>query len=495
MAEAAGVFDLRRIGLIAGVSAVIIFAVLFLFVRGCANSSRTNNSYSVVYSNLDLKDAANTVARLKELAIPYEIRDEGRSIAVPKVRSDEARLSLAEKNLPAGGVVGWEIFDESKLGATDFDRRIQLIRAISGELCRTIRTIRAIDDVRVQIVMPETKLFATQTVPVTASVLLKLKPGEELSDEKINGIVHLVASSVENLQLENVTVIDNTGRILTAKNTYLVLPKEIEETPVPVISVVSIEASPLITKGSIVIIHTPEVKILAPTILAVPSLEAKLLISTANFSPEEKMLLKVRAKKEVERDLAGKAQEILNRFYPPNSVIVKVNADLKQAPSSTQFKLNDLKITSLTAIVLIDNRFEMASSLKQTTYKTVAAAIGYNQKRGDKILIQKVPFHLANPLIDNSKTTFTQQKPVYGRGLNWLKIALAILLIGLAVLIISKIAQALLSRKKIEEQPIMPVVGTQSNPRPAASMAAQLKSFAESNPDKIAELLRKWLTE
>jgi flagellar M-ring protein FliF len=150
MAEAppaAAGFDIRRMLLLGGVSVVVIFAVLFFLFRGCAPAVRGPN-YTVIYSNLELKDAANAIARLKELAIPYEIREEGRAIAVPKDKADQARLGLAEENLPAGGVVGWEIFDEARLGATDFDRRIQLIRAISGELSRTIRRIQAVEDAR-----------------------------------------------------------------------------------------------------------------------------------------------------------------------------------------------------------------------------------------------------------------------------------------------------------------------------------------------------------
>src|SRR3989339_142679 len=205
--EAQAGFDIRRTLMLAGVGVVLLFALLFFFFRGCASGG--GNGYTVIYSDLDLKDAANAIALLKKNSIPYKIKDQGKSISVPKESADQARLSLAEKNLPAGGVVGWEIFDESKLGATDFDRRIQLIRAISGELSRTIRRIQEVEDARVQIVIPETKLFAETVAPVTASVMLRIRPDAEISLEKINGIVHLVASSVENLQPENVTVIDN----------------------------------------------------------------------------------------------------------------------------------------------------------------------------------------------------------------------------------------------------------------------------------------------
>src|SRR3989339_1279139 len=234
MAEAPAGFDLRRMLLVGGVVLVVIFSALFLFIRGCSSGDFNRNpGYSVIYSNLDLKDAANVIARLKELNIPYEIREQGRAIAVPKEKSDSARLGLAEKNLPQGGVVGWEIFDESKLGATDFDRRIQLIRAISGELARTVRRIEGIEDARVQVVIPETKLFAPTASPVTASVMLRLRPMFELSPNKIKGIVYLVASSVENLQPENVTVVDESGKILSSNSKE---PEEIQKplAPIPV---------------------------------------------------------------------------------------------------------------------------------------------------------------------------------------------------------------------------------------------------------------------
>ena len=106
MAEAPGGFDIRRILLLGGVTVVVVFALIFLLVRGCAPAVRGGGGNTTIYSNLDLKDAANVVARLKELAIPYEIKDQGRSIAVAKDKADEAKIGLAEKNLPAGGVVG-----------------------------------------------------------------------------------------------------------------------------------------------------------------------------------------------------------------------------------------------------------------------------------------------------------------------------------------------------------------------------------------------------
>src|SRR3989339_321957 len=216
----------RRLLVIIGVVIAVVLIVFLWSLRGCVSGIKNQNSgYITIYTGLDLKDTANVVSRLKELKIPYEVKEEGSAIAVPKDKSDEAKLGLAEKNLPIGGSVGWELFNETRMGATDFDRRIQLIRAISGELSRTIRRIEGVEDAHVQIVLPESKLFEVTKTPVTAAVLLKVVPGIHLRPEQVNGIVKLVSNSVQDLKPENVTIVDDAGNILTSK-AYLERPTE-----------------------------------------------------------------------------------------------------------------------------------------------------------------------------------------------------------------------------------------------------------------------------
>jgi flagellar M-ring protein FliF len=497
-AKGAG-FDIRTIFLIAGVSVIIIIALLFLFFRGCAPSIRGDRGYTVIYSNLELKDAANVIAGLKELDIPYEIRENGHAIAVPKDKSDQARLGLAEKNLPAGGVVGWEIFDESRLGATDFDRRIQLIRAISGELSRTIRQIETVEDARVQIVLPETRLFAETVAPVTASVMLRLKPGAELSPEKVNGIIHLVASSVENLQPQNVTIIDDTGRILSAK---VAQPMEetlesITEEPTVLLKVeVSPEAIEEMMATPEVVIPGEEIKISAPVV-------------SRELTPEEKLMLRAQAKRKLELDLSGKAQEILNRFYPLNSAIIKVNIELKDSLESDKFKEEELKINKMTAIILIDNRIELTQDIKQSTFKAVAAAIGYNRNRGDKIVMQKVPFHLATPAPETLREEVEKALPPKKSGGEWGSLSFIIsylqknifwVIIGAAVILIIFYLFGRRPKKKglrAEPEPESLIPETKMAPVNAEKMSAieNIKSAAEKNPERIAELLKNWLSE
>ncbi|MDD4179122.1 MAG: flagellar basal-body MS-ring/collar protein FliF [Candidatus Margulisbacteria bacterium] len=483
MAEAPGGFDPRRVFLVGGVIAVIIFSVLFFLFRSCGPVGNARNAgYTVIYSNLELKDAATAIARLKELAIPYEIRDDGRAIAVPKEKGDQARLGLAEKNLPAGGVVGWEIFDESKLGATDFDRRIQLIRAISGELSRTIRRIEGVEDVRVQVVIPETKLFGATTAPVTASVLLRLSPGIILANEKINGIIYLVASSVENLQPENVTVVDDSGQILSAKAPAAqeapALPPPPAETKIVYVTAeaaMTTEAQPKVgpSKEAAATLAAP----VQPTVEAIPTITVA-----------DRVMLKVQAKKELEQDFSGKAQLLLNRFYPINSVIVKVNLELKPT-KEIEIRLKDLKVKRINTIILVDNRLDFTPELKQATYTTVAAAIGYNKKRGDKIIIQRVPFHLATLPQEIGLTVKPKPRPapLPYRLLSFVGVGLLVLFAVLLVMAIVKQRQA----------PVLPQVSqpVAETVRPEGGKLDQIRNIADQNPEKVAELLKKWLSE
>lgn len=508
MAEAAAGFDPRRLLLVGGVIAVLIFSGLFFLFRSCAPAAGGHKAgYVQVYSNLELRDSANVVARLKELNIPYEIREDGRALAVPKEKADQARLGLAEKNLPAGGVVGWEIFDESKLGATDFDRRIQLIRAISGELSRTIRRIDGVEDVRVQVVIPETQLFAATTAPVTASVMIRLRPGIQLAAEKINGVVHLVASSVENLQPENVTVVDDFGRILSAKGALAV---KLAPTPlsgeIPVVvataeKVAVISAEVILQKTA-----SPSTSAIISTEAAAErqplSTEAAFLARVATMTVEERILLKAQAKKELEQELAGKAQELLNRYYPLNSIIIKVTADIIPV-KELELRARDLKIKKLYIIGLVDNRVDFTKNLRQSTYTTIAAATGYNKKRGDRIVLQRVPFHLASSPLETAKKTASVQPPkrnffsllmasVFVRQLVWWGGAMLIV-----VMIIWGIGLLAFRREKLapaaEEAGISPVAPP--TPRERFSKLDQVKAMAEQNPQAIADLLKRWLSE
>jgi flagellar M-ring protein FliF len=167
-----------------------------------------------LYSSLAPEDAAAIVAKLKEDKIPYELSMDGSAVRIPYDRIHETRLDLASQGLPRGTGIGFEVFDDAKLGMTEFVQNVNYQRALQGELSRSINTLMEVESSRVHIVMPARSLFIEEEEPATASVILKLRRGKVLSKDQIQGIVHLVSSSVSRLSPDDVTVIDNNGKMV-----------------------------------------------------------------------------------------------------------------------------------------------------------------------------------------------------------------------------------------------------------------------------------------
>lgn len=187
---------------------IIISSLIGLMVW----SSRPD--YQVLYSGLAQDDAGTVLTRLRERRIPYILDGNGTVIKVPSSVLHEMRLALAEENLPSGGGVGFEIFDRSSLGVTDFVQKVNFLRALQGELAKTITHIRSIKSARVHIVMPDRSLFSEEKRVPTASVVVGLSGAARLSKRHVNSIVQLVAGAVEGLESKNVTLVDNRGNIL-----------------------------------------------------------------------------------------------------------------------------------------------------------------------------------------------------------------------------------------------------------------------------------------
>ncbi len=168
----------------------------------------------VLFSNLSQEDAGEMVNKLKEKKIPFQLSSNGSSILVPREQVYDVRLTLAAEGLPKGGGVGFEVFDRTNLGATDFVQKLNYQRALQGELSRTIRQIKEVEQARVHVVTPKESLFLDEQKKPSASVLIKTRSGMRLEPSQVEGIVHLVASAVEGLDSGNITVVDTSGKIL-----------------------------------------------------------------------------------------------------------------------------------------------------------------------------------------------------------------------------------------------------------------------------------------
>ena len=171
--------------------------------------------YQRLYGNLAQTDASAMVEWLKSENIPYRLTDNGRTILVPAKDIYETRLEMASAGLPQGGGVGFEIFDKQSFAITDFVQKVNYARALQGELARTIAALGPVETARVHLALPEKRLFRDQQQPATASVLVHLAHGRRLGESQIEGILHLVSSSIEGLDPEQVTVVDQNGNVLS----------------------------------------------------------------------------------------------------------------------------------------------------------------------------------------------------------------------------------------------------------------------------------------
>lgn len=170
--------------------------------------------YRVLFSGLDSKDAAAVTAALEEMKVDYKV--EGSSVLVPAGEVDKLRMQLAARNIPSGGKVGFEIFDKTSFGASDFSQRVNYQRALEGELARTISSLDQVESAVVHIALPEESIFTDKENSASASVLVSLKGGQTLERSQVEGIRNLVACAVEGLKPENVSIVDSSGNPLYA---------------------------------------------------------------------------------------------------------------------------------------------------------------------------------------------------------------------------------------------------------------------------------------
>jgi flagellar M-ring protein FliF len=220
----------NRLGL-ARVAAMAVVAVLMLGFFGFLIMRASSPQMAPLYTGLSFEDSAAIVSELQSQNVPYEIRGEGETILVARDQITAIRMALAQDGLPIRGQVGFEIFDkQSALGATSFVQNINNVRALEGELARTISSLARIKSARVHLVLPERELFRRERKDPTASIVLAVRG--ELSAGEIRAIQHLVASAIEGLTPARVSIVDGSGRLLASGaggSDESVLAGEIEE--------------------------------------------------------------------------------------------------------------------------------------------------------------------------------------------------------------------------------------------------------------------------
>jgi flagellar M-ring protein FliF len=190
---------------LAGLAAVVVAIGLW----------SSQGDYRVLFANLPDKEGGAVVAQLATMQVPYKFAEGGTAILIPAEKVNEVRLKLAAAGLPKSSVIGFELMDNAKFGQTQTQERVNLQRALEGELTRTISSIDAVESARVHLALPNQNGFFREQQKPSASVVLMLRGGRTLDRSQLAGIVHLVASSVPELQTRDVSVLDQTGALLT----------------------------------------------------------------------------------------------------------------------------------------------------------------------------------------------------------------------------------------------------------------------------------------
>jgi len=200
----------QTFGLMIGVAAILALVV-------AAWMWGQSSDYRVLYTNLSDRDGGAIIGSLQQMNVPYKFADGGGALLVPASQVHEMRLRLAGQGLPKGGLVGFELMETQKLGTSQFQEQVNYQRALEGELARSIQALSAVQSARVHLAISKPSVFVREQQKPSASVMLNLHAGRNLDATQVSAIVHLVSSSIPDLPVKNVNIIDQNGNLLTTQ--------------------------------------------------------------------------------------------------------------------------------------------------------------------------------------------------------------------------------------------------------------------------------------
>lgn len=480
--------------------------------------------YKVLFSNLGDKDGGAIVSALDKMQVPHRFSDNGGAILVPSDKVHEARMKLAEQGLPQGGNVGFELMENPKFGASQFAEQVTYQRAVEGELARSIEAMYSVTTARVHLAIPKQTLFVRERKQPTASVLLTLAPGRVLGDGQIAAIAWLVASSVPDLTAENVSIVDQAGRLLSSKSstgglganeTHLKYTSELEQrTAARVLSILT----PILGAGNV---HT-EVSAVVDFNLREQTSETY----RPNQKPELAAVRSEQTNNSAQRGVMpamGVPGALANEPPPaPNAAIVNApnqndgnttTTEVDRGPSSTNVSstvnyevdrtishvkeaIGQLKRLSVAVVVNYRNDNEgnpqpLSDTEIEQIQHLVREAIGYSEERGDSLKVANVPFNNVEPVVPLWKDPeIIELAKAAGQYL-----AFALLL----AFVWFKVFKPLLRAREAEMVEVAPVI-----PMPTPEEAKQqadsyddnvnaIREMAKQDPRAVSMALRNWI--
>lgn len=469
--------------------------------------------FEVLYSNLSEKEASTIVNWLQEKKIPYELESGGSRVLVPNVNKYQARIDLAGANLsPKGGTVGFEIFDKTQIGLTENEQRIRYIRAISGEMERSIEILDVVELAVVKVSLPETSLFIEEEKPATASVLLKLTSGMRLSAQNILAITQLLAGGVEGLAPEKVTIVDTQGNSYTnayqndASISHLSSQQQQAQNELEDKIQHKLEGalSKMFGIGNVVV-----------TVVAEINFDHREIFER-NYSPIVGDEGVIRSSEEYSEEFEGSGSQPIGvpgteSNIPEYQVSEGTDSSkMSKEESRINYELNERQVQQIIAnneiksinVSVLVNR-ELDQTEQDTITNFVASSIGHDSDRGDQLTVLGMPFD--NTLeeeyllaLSDRRAAETQQLIIYG----------VIGLLGLIVLwiIFRRVRKA---KNTIGEEvdtligdALGEIAATELNlpemtPEEKArrEMRKELGDLIAKKPEDAAQLLKTWLMD
>ncbi|MGQ9646117.1 MAG: flagellar basal-body MS-ring/collar protein FliF [Thermodesulfobacteriota bacterium] len=511
-----------------------ILFILLLAVVGFGSLIFWNSQpdYQVLFSNLSPDDAGEMTSKLKEKKIRFQLTQGGTTLLVPRDQVYDLRLSLAAEGLPKGGGVGFEVFDRTNLGITDFVQKLNYQRALQGELGRTIKQIKEIEHVRVHIVAPKESVFIEEQKKPTASVFLKTRSGTTLSPSQVEGIVHLVASAVEGLEPGNITVIDTWGKILSKRN---------DTTPVGQLSTAQLEYQRNLEENLKKKVQGMLEEVLGPS-KAIARVSAEIDFQQIDITEErydpttilrseqrntERSSSRSGAERKAESLAEGKTAG--PKTAPASSFPVSTNSSERNheirnyeiSRINKHIKTPVGQVKRLSAAVIVDGNYKEGTDAKGNREKQyvprsaeelksleniVKKAIGYSEERGDQVEVTTMPFY----------GSIAEEEPKPEKeGFRWQEYMMIgykpVVSLILAFLFIFFVIRPLVKKKVLGPEGEASLL--ESGPSPAISSGGlreipqgtgaptslalkdQTVKLVQKDPTKTVEIMRTWLNE
>ncbi len=509
----------RQVGLMVGFAACVALAVAIVLWS-------QNPSYRMLYGNLSDQEVMEISTALSQAGIKYQVNDATGAIMVDAPQVHEARMKLAGAGLPKGSGTGYELLDKDQgFGTSQFAETTRYQRAIEGELAKTISSLNNVQSARIHLAIPKQSAFVRDRKKPTASVMLNLYQGRVMTPEQASSIAHLVASSIPNLEVEDVTVVDQNGRLLTKleeanelgrsstqfeyrKSLEEYYMKRIQEIIEPIIGIGKVKAQVAVDLDFTVTEQTlesynPDL----PSIRSEQTVEESNVGAGSSGVPGTLSNQPAQAGNTVAPAAAGAASPAAN-----SSRRSVKNYELDKTISHTRHQTGVLK--RLSAAIVIDERStkndagEVSNKPLSDDEMTkitalVKEAIGFDAARGDSVNVINVPFLPPPELAPEAEPSMLDQPWLWDAGKQLLGIVAVILII---FVVLKPVLKALAEKGAASDDDLPAAVGTdgalpaianQQMPMlPGVTYDQQLevvKSVAKQEPHRVANIMKGWV--